>query len=47
LIRLSALSGPRDDEPTICPTSGMPLAGSNVTRAAGFFIAVAVDWLTM
>ena len=47
LIRLLRLSGPRDDEPTMCPTSGTPLAGSNEARAPVVRRRFAVAWLTM
>ena len=47
LMRLVRLPGPREDEPTMCPTSGIPLAGSKVTRADAAFMAVDVAWLTM
>src|SRR6476469_9142265 len=47
LSRLVRLDGPRDDEPTMWPTSAIPAAGSKVTRVVGAFMAVDVAWLTM
>src|SRR6267142_1456829 len=47
LMRFSRLLGPRDDDPTMWPTSGIPLAGSKVAAAPAALSRFAVDWLTM
>ncbi len=50
LAMIERIAGPRDDEPTMVPTSGIPSAGSMrmVTPASMPLLKVSeVSWLTM